>query len=123
MRVFCTKAFRRFQRRENISDSTLWKCVDQIAAGLIDADLGGGLVKQRLARPGQGKRSGFRTILAYRAGARSVFLYGFAKSTRSDVGPRELASWRDLGKELLAASNDAIEGAVADGELVEIARD
>ena len=123
MRVFRTKAFRRFQRRESIADAALWKCVDQAEAGLVDADLGGGLIKQRVARPGQGKRSGYRTILAFKAGMRSVFLYGFAKSARSDIGPDELASWRELGKELLAASSAAIEEAIADDELTEVHRD
>jgi hypothetical protein len=123
VRVYRTKAFRRFQRRESIADAALWRCVDQAEAGLIDADLGGGLIKQRVARPGQGKRSGYRTILAFRAGIRSVFLYGFAKSTRSDVGPNELASWRELGKELLAASGEAIGKAIAAEELTEVHRD
>jgi hypothetical protein len=122
VRVFCTKAFRRFQRRESISNSALWKCVDQAQAGLIDADLGGGLIKQRVPRLGQGKRSGYRTILAFRAGVRSVFLYGFAKSARSNIGPDELASWRELGKELLAASSEAIDEAVAADELTEVHR-
>ena len=79
MRLLKLKAFARFQRREGIADKTLSKTIRSAEAGLIDADLGGGLIKQRVARPGQGKRGGFRTIVAYRRGIRAVFLFGFAK--------------------------------------------
>jgi hypothetical protein len=57
---------------------------------LVDANLGGGLIKQRVARPGQGRRGGFRNLMAYRAGAHTVFLYGFAKNERDNIGPDEL---------------------------------
>src|SRR5436190_20900606 len=94
MRIYVTKTFRRFQRREGIADAALVEAVDRADAGLIDADLGGGLIKQRVARPGQGKRGGYRTIIAYRAAQRSVFLYGFGKSERENIDDDELARWR-----------------------------
>jgi len=58
--------------------------------GLIDAELGGHLIKQRVARLGGGRSGGYRTVIAYRAAQRSVFLYGFAKSERDNIGNREL---------------------------------
>ena len=82
MRLFKLKAFARFQRREGIADTVLSKAMVSVEKGIIDADLGGGLIKQRVARPGQGKRGGFRTIIAYRRGNRAIFLFGFAKSER-----------------------------------------
>jgi hypothetical protein len=86
VRIFKLKGFARFQRRERIADAALVKALADIAAGLVDADLGGGLIKQRVARPGQGKSGGYRTLLAYRRGERAVFLYGFAKSGRANSG-------------------------------------
>jgi hypothetical protein len=61
-----------------------------VTRGLVDADLGGGVIKQRIARPGQGRSGGFRVLLAYRAEERTVFLYGFAKSERDNVDDDEL---------------------------------
>ena len=93
MRVYKLKAFARFQRRELIADRALWNAVKSAEDGLVDADLGGGLIKQRVARPGRGKSGGFRTIIAYRRGDRAVFLYGFAKSERENLNDDELSYW------------------------------
>lgn len=76
----------RFARRERIRDSSLCEAIRRAERGLIDADLGGGIIKQRVARPGQGRSGGYRTVLAYRSGDRAVFLYGFAKSERENIG-------------------------------------
>ena len=92
--VYAIKGFERFRRKERISNATLVEAIDRAVAGLIDADLGSGLIKQRVARPGQGKRGGYRTIIAYRAGKRAVFLFGFAKNARDNIAPDDLAHWR-----------------------------
>lgn len=94
MRLYKLKAFARFQRREQIADRALANAVRRAENGLVDADLGGGLIKQRVARPGQGKSGGFRTIVAYRRGDRAVFLYGFAKSERENLNDDELSYWQ-----------------------------
>lgn len=120
MRIFVTKSFRRFQRRENITDASLWRAIERAEAGLIDAELGGGVIKQRIARPGQGKRAGYRVLAAFRSRERAVFLYGFPKSVRGNITDAELASWRDVSRDLLAASDAALGQAVADDELREI---
>jgi hypothetical protein len=80
VRVYKLKAFARFQRRERIADRALAKAMQSAEQGLVDADLRGGLIKQRIARPGQGKSGGYRTVIAYRRGDLAVFLYGFAKN-------------------------------------------
>jgi hypothetical protein len=90
LRIFKTKVFTRFARRERISDAQLRAAVARAERGLVDADLGGGVVKQRVARPGQGRSGGFRALIAYRARTRSVFLFGFAKSARGNVDDDEL---------------------------------
>ena len=98
MAVYQTKGFDRFARKAKVSAADLLDAVDRAARGLIDADLGGGLIKQRIARPGQGKRGGHRGIVAYRAGSLAVFLFGFSKNERDNIGPDDLADLRLLGR-------------------------
>lgn len=120
MRLYKLKAFARFQRRERIADQLLGKAVRTAEDGLIDADLGGGLIKQRVARKGQGKSGGFRTLIAYRRGDRAVFLFGFAKSERDNLDDDELVYWRGVGRAYLGLGDDRIEAAIAAGELIEV---
>ena len=85
MRVFKTKPFTRFALREGISDAALCDAVTRAESGLVDADLGRGVIKQRLARPGQGKSGGFRSLILFRRGARAFFVCGFAKNTQDNI--------------------------------------
>jgi hypothetical protein len=120
VRVFKVKVFTRFQRRERMRDEALAKAVRDAESGLIDADLGGGLIKQRVARPGQGKRGGYRTVIAWRMRDRSVFLFGFAKNAKADLKPDELADLARIGARWQSASDDQIETAIAADELNEV---
>ena len=120
MRVFKTKEFGRFSRKEKIANKILCDAVARAERGLIDADLGGGLIKQRVARLGQGRSGGFRTLLAYRTQTRSVFVYGFAKSERSNIEPDEQVFWRKVADGYLALSEDAIEAAITTDDLMEV---
>ncbi len=120
MQVYKLKAFARFQRRERVADSTLAGAVERMEQGLVDADLGSGLVKQRIARPGQGRSGGFRTIIAYRHGKRAVFLFGFAKNERANLDDDELAYWQRVGKVYLGLDDDDVALAIAADELMEI---
>lgn len=123
MRIFKTKAVKRFARRERIEDTSLSEAIERAERGTIDADLGGGLIKQRVARPGQGRSGGFRMIVAYRAAGRAVFLYGFAKNDRDNIDDDELQSLRTIGANWLAASAEIVRQALDDGELQEIEHD
>ena len=120
MRVFKVRKFARFQRGERMSDAALCRAVRDAEAGLVDADLGHGLIKQRVARPGQGKRGGYRTIIAFRIGERSVFLFGFAKSDRANLTADELASLAELGGNWLKANDEKIKEAIVADELTEV---
>ena len=82
--------FARFQRRQRIADEALARAAQDADSGLVDANLGGGLIKQRLARKGEGKSGGYRTVIAFRRGDRAVFLYGFAKSDRENIDDDEV---------------------------------
>jgi hypothetical protein len=108
LRVFKTKWFGRFARREDIRDRKLAEAVREIEEGLHDGDLGGGLVKKRLARAGEGKRSGYRAIIVYRKGNRAVFMYGFAKSDKENLDDAELREYRKLAQVYLRLSETDI---------------
>jgi hypothetical protein len=86
MRVFKTKQFARFLIQEGISEVLLCEAVNRANTGLIDADLGGSVIKQRIAREGQGRSSGYRSIVLFRLGDRAIFAYGFAKNARQNIG-------------------------------------
>jgi len=120
MRVFKTKWLARFARREGIEDQNLRAAIDRAEQGSIDVDLGGGLIKQRVARPGRGRSSGYRMIVGYRAKDRAVFLLGFAKNEREDISPNELLSLREKGEKWLAADETRIQKELELGNLQEI---
>lgn len=90
MRVFKTKWFRRFARREGMYDPVLCEAIGRAVRGHVDADLGSGIIKQRIARPGQGRSGGFRSLIVFRRRDRAIFVFGFAKSERENVDADEL---------------------------------
>jgi len=108
MRVFKTKPFARFASHEGIADEELCEAAAQAERGLIDADLGGGVIKQRLAREGQGKSGGFRSILLFRRGAKAFFVYGFAKSDGDNIRRDELKAFHKLAGEMLTLDDKAL---------------
>ena len=92
-RIFKTKLFAKFARRERIADPTLTDAVDRAGRGQVDADLGGGIIKQRVARAGQGRSGGYRTLIAYRSGSLAVFMFGFAKNEMDNID-ETISNWR-----------------------------
>jgi hypothetical protein len=120
MRVFVTKAFNRFARSERIWADRLLEAVGRAGRGLVDADLGGGLIKQRVARPGQGRSGGYRTVIAFRRLDRAVFLHGFAKSERDNIKDADLARLKRLAGIFLNASAKDLERWCERGELEEV---
>lgn len=119
-RVFKTKAFRRWAHKTRLTDTALLRCVAEMEAGLIHADLGGGLFKQRILLPGSGKSGGARIILATRFHGRCFFLFGFEKKDRDNATPRELALYRRLAAELLEMNDAQIAAALAGDVLTEV---
>jgi hypothetical protein len=120
MRVLATRWFARFARSEHIRDDRLCEAIHRAERGLVDAELGHGLIKQRIARSGQGRSGGFRVLIAYRRGARAVFLYGFAKSERDNIRPDQLAAWQARAQEVLSAGDELIERNIADDHFREV---
>jgi hypothetical protein len=112
VRVFKTKWFSRFARQERLSDHTLAAAVREIERGLHDGDLGGHLIKKRLARAGAGKRGGYRTIIVYHRGTRAVFVYGFAKNEKDTLSPVEVQAYQKAAHIYLQLSEADIGKAV-----------
>ncbi|NBX72830.1 MAG: type II toxin-antitoxin system RelE/ParE family toxin [Alphaproteobacteria bacterium] len=123
MRVFKTRHFARFARGEGLKDAQIAEAIRDAERGLIDADLGGGLIKLRVARAGKGKSGGYRTMIAYRTRKRAVFLLGFAKSRLDNIGDDQLRDLRAAAGSILALSEDEIEERLAENVLLEVTYD
>ena len=120
MRIFKNKAFMRFAKKAGIGDVALCEAVRDAERGLIAADLGGGVIKQRIARPGGGKSGGFRTLIVFRASTRAFFVHGFAKNEKDNIGKDELVALKKLASELVAYDDKAIVRVIASGTLTEV---
>ncbi len=119
-RIFKRKDFARWQASHKLADAVFCRAVQEMERGLIDADLGGLLYKKRIARPGAGKRGGFRTLLSARIGSRYVLLSGYAKNELADITPDEKAALRFVGQVFLDLSADALSTAQRTGVLQEV---
>lgn len=119
-RVFKTRTFARWSRKVPVAEAALCAAIKEMAAGLIDANLGGHVYKKRVPVPGRGKRGGARTILGSNLGDRWFFLYGFEKSERATIDARELAALQEVAKAFLSMDSKLLDKAVAEGEITEI---
>lgn len=120
VRILKTRWFARFARKAGISDKMLADAVREMEKGLIDGKIGRGLIKKRLARAGEGKRGGYRTIIVYRAESRSVFVYGFPKSAKADLSPIERDVYQKLAHIYLGFSDADMAKALKEGEVEEV---
>ncbi len=122
-RVFKTRHFKRWMRKTELTDAALCTAVLEMAEGLIDAELGGGVVKKRIGTAGRGKRGGARTLIATNKGSRWFFVYGFEKSDRANISGDELEALQALASDLLDLSGKELSQAVKDTTLQEICHD
>ena len=123
MHIFKTRHFQRWMRKTALGDSDLRKAVLEMTAGLIDADLGGGVVKKRIGLAGRGKRGGVRTLVATNKGNRWFFVFGFEKNERDNISDPELQALQDYAADLLERTAAQLDAAAADGTLLEITDD
>ena len=119
-RVFKTRYFSRWLRKTLLSDAALCRAVAEMEQGLIDADLGGGLVKKRVPLPGRGKSGGARTLVATNKAGRWIFVFGFEKNERDNIEDAELAALQNIAADLLKLDAKDLYAAVASGVLQEI---
>jgi hypothetical protein len=120
MQIFKNTWFVRFAKREKISNAALLKAIEEAERGIIAADLGGHIIKQRVARPGQGKSGGYRTIIVFRQGDRAFFVYGFAKSDRENIDKDELEAFKKVAEYLLTLDGEQIKTLLDAGALTEV---
>jgi hypothetical protein len=118
--IYVTKDFARLARRLGIDDDGLAEAAARAERGLIDADLRAGLIKQRVARKGQGRRGGFRVLAAFRRGQRCVFLYAFPKNSRENIEDDEFAHWRTVASAFLNLSPDRLDELIVADDLREV---
>jgi hypothetical protein len=120
MRVFKTRHFQRWMRKTELTDTALCDAVTEMATGLIDADLGGGVLKKRIGLAGRGKRGGARTLVATNKGDRWFFMFGFEKNERDNINDEELQAFKDYAADLLKRTATQLDEAMIDGALLEI---
>ncbi len=118
--ILRTRSFSRWMRKALLNDDALRAAVGEMKRGLVDADLGGGVCKKRVALPGKGKRGGARTVIATNRGDRWIFIFGFEKNEKDNITSAELIFLQHIAKDLLACSDAVLKKAVAGGELQEV---
>ncbi len=122
MRVFKNRWFHRWARKENLPDAALFRAAKEILDGKVEADLGAGLFKKRLARPGGGKRGGYRTIVGYKKAnsERIIFLYAFAKNRKANMTAEEEAALSIAAESFISASDAQVTALLNEGALLEV---
>jgi hypothetical protein len=123
MRIFKSKWFAKFARKERITDAKLCEAIKNAEKGIIDADYGGGVIKQRIARPNEGKSGGYRSIVLFRKGALAFFVYGFAKNEQDNIDESDERDFKYLAKTVLAVSDAEIEDLIKGGKYTEVTDD
>lgn len=123
MRVFKNAWFARFARKEKIPASALMDAIERANKGQIDADLGGGVIKQRIARPYEGKSKGYRSIILFRKDDRAFLVYGFPKSELGNIRKDEEEQFKKMARHVLALTDAQLSGFIANGQFEEVAQD
>ena len=123
MSIYKTKEFSKFARKAGLGSAELLEAARALASGQWDADLGGGVFKQRIAREGGGKSGGFRTIILFKVGGHSFFVHGFAKNQKANITPKELKALKTLASTFLGFDVEALKTASAAGEIAEVKND
>ena len=123
MRIFKIRGFSKWAAQEGVVDNVLRQVVAEMERGLVGTNLGGQVFKKRVALSGRGKRSGVRTLLAYRIGSKAFFIYGFAKNVKDNVSPRELKALKANSELYLNFNDGQLNQAVKAGVLIEVTSD
>jgi len=121
VRIFKNRWFTKFAKDEGISDEKLCKAVKDAENGLIDADYGGGVIKQRIARPHEGKSGGYRSIIFYCRGDKAFFVYGFPKNAQNNITMADVKEYKELAKITFALSDDKLEKLIQTGAFKAVA--
>lgn len=123
MRIFKNKWFTKFAKKEGIKDQQLVEAVADADAGKIDANYGGGVIKQRIARTGEGKSGGYRSIIFYVKGDKAFFVYGFSKKDQENISKDEETYFKKLSKLTLKMTDRELSAVLEEGVYVELKTD
>ncbi len=123
MKVFKNAWFGRFSRKEKISATALWDAVRRAENGQIDADLGGGVIKQRIARPSEGKSKGYRSVVLFRKGEKAFFVFGFPKSELGNIREDETENFKKMAGHVLALTDTQLYELISNGQFEEVTND
>lgn len=122
LRTYLGRNFVKFTRKEKIGEAQLCKTIEDIENGIIDADLGGGVIKQRISRQGQGKSGGYRVLILFKFEDKAVFVHGFAKNDMANISPEKERELKQLARFILPLSVEKIDLLLAKGDFTEILR-
>jgi hypothetical protein len=120
IRALKNRQFARWARAEQLTDHALCVAMREIQRGLVDAKLGGPLLKKRISKGHKGKRGGLRTIIAYRQEHRLVFLFGFAKREKANIDQTERQALLELGNVYMAMGENELSETIRTGKLIEV---
>lgn len=108
MKKFKTKWFKKWAEKHNLSDAKLNDAIERLQSGLGIVDLGSHLFKIRIEKAGKGKSGGFRTLIAYKFGKRSLFIFGFEKNDRDNIGSKELELYKEFSRTFMSHDESMI---------------
>lgn len=120
MRIFKFKHIAKFAAKQGITDADLREAAERADNGLIDADLGGGVIKQRIARKGQGRSGGYRSIILFKQGDRAFFAHIFAKNDRENIDRQDLQNFKRLAAQTQTLTADELAALKDTGEIKEL---
>lgn len=120
MRIFKTRWFQRWAKKEKVNDATLLGVVDEMEQGLIDADLGGHVFKKRVAIQGGGKSGGVRVLIAYLVDEKAFFVYAFAKNKQANISKKELTALQTVASTFLSHDDETLQHLMNIEEIVEV---
>ncbi len=120
MKIYKTRLFSKWQKKERLSDIALCTAAREVIDGLVEADLGGGLFKKRISKSGMGKSGGYRTILATQVKGVIFFIFGFAKNERANISNAEKQTFIEVAAKLLAFSSEETNQLISEQKLFEV---
>lgn len=120
MRIFKSKSFAKFARKERIIDAKLCETVKEADKGNVAASYGGGVIKQRIARQNQGKSGGYRSIVYYKQDDRAFFVYGFSKKNRDSITCEEEKEFKRQAKIMFNLNDEQILRLLENGTYQEV---
>lgn len=120
VRIFMPPSFADWAKQHDVSDTTLCEAAAEVEDGLVDARLGGYLIKKRMASPGRGKSGSNRAIIAHRQGDRLIFLFGFRKKDMENIKKNEKAALLKIGESLMGIADSDIGSALEKGAIIEV---